>query len=365
MTRPIQAIIHTRALQHNIARLRRAAPGAQVMALVKASCYGHGLAQAFTGLQGTDGFSPLKISCAEQLRQLGWDGPILMIEGVFDRRDLEACSELDLWHVVHCPEQVEWLAEHRTNKPHHVFLALNSGMNRLGFLPPDYRAVHERLSGLEQVGKISLMTHFANADSDHGIDDQLRVFQQVTEGLPGSRSLCNSAATLRYGERPEIRGDWVRVGIAAYGASPDYPQHTIEDWDLKPAMSLRARLISATQIRTGDKVGYGSTFTADRDMRIGIVPCGYADGYPRHAGTGTPVLIEGVRSRTLGRVSMDMLAVDLTPVPGAGVGSSVTLWGQAPNGAVLPVEEIAQAAGTISNEVLSLRAQRVPLVVER
>lgn len=361
MPRPIEALIHLDALAHNLRRVRRAAPDAKVWAVVKADAYGHGIERVYRALQGADGFALLDLAEAERVRALGWRGPILLLEGCFEARDLELCSRLNLWHVVHRDEQIDWLAAHKTTWPHRVFLKLNSGMNRLGFKPAAFRAAWMRLSGLTQVDEITLMTHFSDADGERGIEHQLQAFAHATEGLPGERSLANSAATLRHAAtRPEVRGDWVRPGIAVYGASPDHPAHDIAHWDLRPTMTLRARLIGVQQLQAGDTVGYGSTFRADAPMRVGVVACGYADGYPRHAGTGTPVLVEGVRTRLVGRVSMDMLTVDLGPVPHAQVGSEVTLWGRGPRDTTLPIDEVAQAAGTIGYELMCALARRVP-----
>ena len=364
MPRPIQATIHTGALRHNLARLRAAAPGARLWAIVKANAYGHGIERAYEGLRGADGFGLIDLAEAERVRALGWRGPILLLEGVFEPRDLETCSRLALWHTVHCDAQIDWLAMHKTHAPHRVFLKLNSGMNRLGFAPQRFRAAHARLSALPQVEEVALMTHFSDADDAKDITAQWAVFERVTEGLPGERSVCNSAATLRHGRQASVRADWVRPGIAAYGGSPDHPLHSAEHWGLQPAMSLNAKLLAVQQLKAGDSVGYGSTFTAPAPMRIGVVACGYADGYPRHAGTGTPVLVDGVRTRTLGRVSMDMLAVDLEPVPQASVGSEVTLWGRSSGGVVLPIDEVAQAAGTIGYELMCALALRVPVIVD-
>ena len=363
MPRPIHATIHTGALRHNLARLRAAAPGARQWAIVKANAYGHGIERAYEGLRGADGFALLDLAEAERVRALGWRGPILLLEGVFEPRDLELCSRLNLWHTVHREAQIDWLAAHKTHEPQRVFLKLNSGMNRLGFAPGSYRAAYARLAALPQVDEIGHMTHFSDADGDKGIAAQWAAFQRATEGLPGERSVCNSAATLRHAQDEAVRGDWVRPGIAAYGSSPDFPVHDAAHWGLRPTMTLAARLIAVNELGAGDCIGYGSTFTAQAPMRVGVVACGYADGYPRHAPTGTPVLVDGVRTRTLGRVSMDMLAVDLTPLPRAQPGSLVTLWGVAEGGAVLSIDEVAQAAGTIGYELMCALAQRVPVEV--
>ena len=308
MPRPIQASIHTEALAHNLARARSAAPEARVWAIVKANAYGHGIERAYEGLRGADGFALLDLNEAQRVRDLGWRGPILLLEGVFELRDLELCSRLDLWHAVHCDEQIDMLASHKTNVPHRVFLKMNSGMNRLGFTPERYRSAWTRLNALPQVDEISLMTHFSDADGARGVAEQVAVFTAVTQDLPGERSLSNSAATLR---QSEALSDWVRPGIAIYGSAPDYPEHSAADWGLQPTMTLSAKIIGIQQLAPGDSVGYGSSFVAKQPMRIGVVACGYADGYPRICPTDTPVLVGGVRSRTVGRVSMDMITVDL------------------------------------------------------
>ena len=364
MPRPIQATIHTAAVQHNLARARRAAVDANVWAVVKANAYGHGIERVFDALRAADGFALLDLDEAQRVRQLGWRGPILLLEGVFEPRDLELCSRLGLWHAVHCDEQIDWLAAHKTQVPHRVFLKMNSGMNRLGFTPERFRPAWARLNALPQVDEISFMTHFSDADGPRGINHQLQIFLETTRDLPGERTISNSAATLLRGTEANVHGDWVRAGIVLYGSSPDFPQRNIADWELQPTMSLTGRIIGVQHLKQGDTVGYGSCFTADGPMTIGVVSCGYADGYPRHCDTGTPVLVNGVRTRVVGRVSMDMLTVDLAGVPGAAMGSEVTLWGKAANGAVLPIDEVAQAAGTVGYELMCAVAPRVPVVVE-
>jgi alanine racemase len=358
MPRPIEALIHTGALVNNLARARAAAPDARVWAVVKANAYGHGIERVFEGLRAADGFALLDLDEAERIRNLGWRGPVLLLEGCFEPRDLELCSRLDLWHVIHCDAQIDWLAAHKTKAPHRVFLKMNSGMNRLGFRPGAFRGAWTRLNALPQVDEISLMTHFSDADGPRGIAQQLAAFEAATHDLPGERSLSNSAATLRH---RQLRNDWVRAGILTYGSAPDFPERDIRHWGLQPTMTLRSKLIATQQLQPGDTVGYGSTYVADRPQRIGIVACGYADGYPRHAGTDTPVLVDGVRTGTVGRVSMDMLAVDLDPVPQAGIGSEVTLWGRGPGGSTLAIDDVALAAGTIGYELMCALAQRVPV----
>ena len=362
MPRPILATVHLSAFQNNLGVVRHAAPDAKVWAVVKANAYGHGIERVFEGLRGVDGFALLDLQEAQRVRALGWRGPILLLEGAFELRDLELCSRLDLWHTVHCDAQIDMLAAHKTNVPQRVFLKMNSGMNRLGFTPERYRSAWTRLNALPQVDEISLMTHFSDADGAKGIAAQMAAFANATRDLPGERSLSNSAATLRHADAVAA-SDWIRPGIAMYGSAPDFPQHSATHWGLQPTMTLAAKVIAIQQLVAGDSVGYGSNFVADIPMRIGVVACGYADGYPRICPTGTPVLVDGVRSRTLGRVSMDMLVVDLGPVPEAGEGSQVTLWGRATNGAVLSIDEVAQCAQTVGYELMCGLASRVPVQV--
>lgn len=361
MPRPIQALIHPDALAHNLAQAQAHAPDARTWAVVKANAYGHGLERAFEGLRRADGFALLDFDEARRLRDLDWRGPILLLEGCFEPRDLEWCSRLGLWHVVHTTEQIDWLAAHKTQVPHRVFLKMNSGMNRLGFTEAALRGAWARLTALPQVDEISLMTHFSDADGPRGIAHQVQAFAQATADLPGERSLSNSAAVLRYGQPAGASADWVRTGIMLYGSAPDAPLGSLASWNLKPAMTLRSRLIGLQHLQPGDTVGYGSTYTAKRAMRIGIVACGYADGYPRHARSGTPVLVDGVRCELVGRVSMDLITVDLTPAPTAGWGSEVTLWGYGPRGEVLSIDDVAQAADTIGYELMCALAPRVPV----
>lgn len=383
MPRPIAATIHLAALRHNLERVRHATPDARLWAVVKANAYGHGIERVFPALRAADGFAVLDLAEAERLRALDWRGPILLLEGTFEARDLETCSRLNLWHAVHCETQIDWLAAHKTQTPHRVFLKMNSGMNRLGFTPQAFRAAWTRLNALPQVDEISLMTHFSDADGPRGIAHQVQAFVAATHDLPGERSLCNSAATLRHAATVlqaqaseagplTLAADWVRPGIVLYGSAPDHPAHTAADWQLQPAMTLSSRLIGIQELQAGDTVGYGSLYVSDRPRRIGVVACGYADGYPRHAPGqtehGAPVLVRGVRTRLAGRVSMDMLAVDLEPVEAAGgpctLGDEVVLWGRSRHGEVLPIDEVAQAAGTIGYELMCAVAPRVPMVVD-
>ncbi|MES2944395.1 MAG: alanine racemase [Pseudomonadota bacterium] len=364
MPRPILATIHTAAFVNNLARVRAAAPDSRVWAIVKANAYGHGIERVFEGMRSADGFALLDLDEARRLRALDWRGPILLLEGCFEARDLELCSRLGLWHTIHNNEQIDMLAAHKTQLPHRVFLKMNSGMNRLGFTPERYRAAWTRLNLLPQVEEISLMTHFSDADGPRGIKHQLAAFDAVTHDLPGERTLSNSAGTQRHADVLAARSDWVRPGIAVYGSAADFPLHSAEHWGLLPTMTLSSKIIAIQNLVAGASVGYGSSFVADGPMRIGVVACGYADGYPRHCSTGTPILVGGIRTRLVGRVSMDMITVDLTPVPASGLGTEVTLWGRAASGAVLPIDEVAASAGTVGYELMCALAQRVPVVVE-
>lgn len=366
MPRPILATIHADALRHNLARVRRDALDARIWAVVKADAYGHGIERVFDAFRAADGFALLDLAEAARVRALGWRGPVLLLEGVFEARDLELCSRLDLWHAVHCDAQIDMLAAHKTQVPQRVFLKMNSGMNRLGFTPERFRSAWTRLNALPQVDEISLMTHFSDADGPRGVADAMAVFAHATQDLPGERSVANSAAVLRHA--PETRADWVRPGIVLYGSAPDFPEHDARHWQLQPGMTLSTRLIGVQALQAGASVGYGSTFVADAPMTIGIAAVGYADGYPRHAPTGTPVLVNGVRTRLVGRVSMDMVMVDLDPLlragRPAGFGSEVTLWGRASGGALLPIDEVAHAAGTVGYELMCAVAPRVPVAVD-
>jgi alanine racemase len=339
-------------MQSNLAIARAAMPGTKMWAVVKADAYGHGLENGLRGFAKADGLSLIEYDRAVKLRELGWTKPIMMMQGIFEPVDLDVISQYQLQPVVHNHEQLEMLSKARLDVPLHVHLKINSGMNRLGFLPEQTRDAYARLAAMPAVGKISLITHFANADTHSvapEVATQVAVFKKATSDIHAEISLSNSPAILIH---PDIRGDWIRPGVMLYGGSPGGGDAA--SFGLKAAMTLSSQVIAVQAIRAGDSVGYGSLFRAEQDMRIGIVACGYADGYPRHATTGAPVLVDGVRTRLLGRVSMDMLNVDLSPVPQAHVGSDVTLWGDH-----LPIDEVAAAAGTIGYELMCAITPRV------
>jgi alanine racemase len=345
--------IHLSALRNNLGMARQTAPQARPLAVIKANAYGHGLLRAAGALRDADGFAVLDLDDAVQLRQAGHNRRILLLEGFFDPLDLPQFSEQGLTAVVHSLEQVDMLERARLPSRIDVFLKVNTGMNRLGLLPDSVRGALDRLRASGNTGEITLMTHFANADDPRGIEWQLEIFRRAGAGLDLPVSTANSAALLRY---PHITQGWSRPGIMLYGASP-FAEQTAAELGLAPAMTLHSRIIAVQNLEPGDIVGYGGAFSAKQRMRIGVVACGYADGYPRHAGSGTPILVDGRRTRTVGRVSMDMLCVDLTQLPGADVGSPVVLWGEG-----MPVEEVAAAAGTVSYELLCALAPRVPVV---
>lgn len=350
--RPIRARISIGAMAHNLRVARSHAGTACVFAVVKANAYGHGLSRALRALAAADGFAVLTLEEAANLRLMGIEKPILLLEGIFGADEIATCAELDLWPVLHHAVQLNWLQQQPPARPLQVFLKFDSGMHRLGFPLADHAAVVARVRSLPGVAGITLMTHFAQADEAAGVDWQLRPFlrQTVDHDLPWSSA--NSAALLRY---PETLGAWVRPGIMLYGASP-FADVPAEQLGLKPAMTLQSEIISVQTLQAGEGVGYGQLFRAERAMRVGVVACGYADGYPRHALTGTPVRVSGSASRTLGRVSMDMLCVDLSECADAGVGSPVVLWGEG-----LPVDAVAAATGTSSYELLCALAARVPV----
>lgn len=352
MSRPIQARIDAAALAHNL-RVIRKHSASRIMAVIKADAYGHGLLRAAAALEEADGFGLLNIRDALCVRAAGHRQPILLLEGCFDANDMALAAEHSLSCVIHSDWQLDLLDAYPKRAALDVWLKINTGMNRLGFNPEDTPAVMARLRGHAAVGNIVLMTHFANADEARGIAAPLDLFMDISAQYRLPRSLANSAALFRY---PQTHGEWVRPGLVLYGASP-FAETSAASLGLKPVMTLSSRVIAVRELRAGDEVGYGGSFRAEQFMRVGIVACGYADGYPRHAGTGTPVLVAGQRTRTLGRVSMDMLCVDLSALPGAGVGSEVVLWGDG-----LPVEEIARAAGTISYELMCGLTARVPVV---
>ena len=361
-TRPISARIDLAALRHNYALAQKAAPRSRAWAVVKADAYGHGLHRAVAALREVaDGFALLEVENAVALRDSGVTQPILLLEGCFAERDLPLLRAYRLHSVVHCLDQLRALAAMGgQGEGLHLYLKANTGMNRLGFSAAEMPTVKTLLAQMPAAA-LTWMTHFSDADgpsAEAAVAQQLQCFHALVAGWEGPVSFANSAAILRH---PGAHGDWVRPGIMLYGGSP-FADTSATALGLRPVMTLESRVIAVQTLQAGDAVGYGGTFVAPGPMRVGIVACGYADGYPRHAPTGTPLAVAGQASRTLGRVSMDMLTVDLSTIPAAGIGAPVTLWGQGEGGEVA-ADAVAAAAGTISYELFCALAPRVPVSV--
>jgi alanine racemase len=352
MPRPIRATISAGALERNLHIAKTHAKGAKVWAVVKANAYGHGLERAARAFAAADGFAVLDFQEAARLRLAGVTKPILMLEGFFKAGDIPLLHKYGLTPVIHNPEQVELFKAAPHPGELEVYLKVNSGMNRLGFATDGVRPAYNAIRMHPHVKSVTLMTHFADADGAGGVKDQLAWFQELTKDYAVPRSLANSAALIRF---PEARGDWVRPGIMLYGCSP-FAERTAESLDLRPAMTLTSEIIATQHLHAGERVGYGFSYEAMGEITIGVVACGYADGYPRHAPTGTPVLVNGQRTRLVGRVSMDMICVDISDIQEAYIGSPVTLWGEG-----LSADEVGAAAGTVSYELLCALAPRVPV----
>lgn len=354
MPRPIRATVSAQALRHNLEVARRNAGSAKVWAVIKANAYGHGLLRAAKALEAADGFALLDLIDALKLRAAGVKKPILLLEGFFQPKDIPLLEKYALTPVIHAVEQIEMLKTVDLGGQIDAWLKVNSGMNRLGFVMDNINHGWNTLSEDPQIRTVTLMTHFADADGPSGVRAQLDWFGELTHSFTAPRSTANSAALLRFPE--ETRLDAVRPGIMLYGCSP-FADQSAEALGLQPVMTLASEIIGVQTLRAGERVGYGFSYESAGKMRIGVVACGYADGYPRHAPTGTPVLVDGQRSRVVGRVSMDLLCVDITDYPDAGVGTPVTLWGVG-----LSADEVAAPAGTLSYELLAAVAPRVPVV---
>ncbi|QXE12598.1 alanine racemase [Pseudomonas sp. AN-B15] len=350
--RPARALIDLEALRHNY-RIAREVTGAKALAVIKADAYGHGAVRCAQALEAeADGFAVACIEEALELRVAGIKAPVLLLEGIFEADELALIVEHDFWCVVHSLWQLEAIEQAALSKPITVWLKLDSGMHRVGLHPKDYAAAYQRLLASGKVAKIVLMSHFARADELHeqSSADQVAVFEAARQGLTAEVSLRNSPAVLGW---PQIPSDWVRPGIMLYGATPFEEANAVAE-RLQPVMTLESKVICVRELTAGEPIGYGAKFITDKPMRIGVVAMGYADGYPRQAPTGTPVLVAGKRSRILGRVSMDMLCIDLTEVPEADLGSTVELWGKN-----ILASEVAQWADTIPYQIFC-NLRRVP-----
>jgi len=353
MSRPAIAHIRLDAFRHNY-RVAKQCYGGKALAVIKANAYGHGAVHCAKSIRNeADGFAVACLEEALQLREAGITEPILLLEGFFEAVELAEIVANDLWVVIHAQWQVESLLEAKLKHALQVWLKMDSGMHRVGLSPNEYVQAYTRLKAHKNVKNIVLMTHFANADnlaSTHTMQ-QVKVFQDTIQDLNNlahiDTSLANSAAILAWPQTKRvshIKHHWSRPGIMLYGANPII--QAVTDDLLQPVMQLNSRIISISKIKKGDSIGYGSIFTAERDTTVGVVACGYADGYPRSAITGTPVAVDGNMTRLIGRVSMDMLSVDLTDLPATGIGSQVELWGNH-----VSANAVAASAGTIAYEL--------------
>ena len=338
-------------------RIRALAPRSRVLAVVKANAYGHGLVDATRALAAADGWGVARLEEALALRAAAVTGPILLMEGVLEAQGLAEVARHDLQLVVHSEEQLALLECAPPGQPLVVWLKIDTGMNRLGFRGSQLPRVRERLQGLgPRLAELRLMTHFASADEPDQATtrEQLARFAALTGQQPNARSLANSAAIFQY---PQSHADWVRPGLALYGVSP-FATRSGAELGLVPAMRLFSTVLAVREVKAGEAVGYGGAWRATRDSRIATVAAGYADGLLRAVPDGTPVLINDLPAPLVGRVSMDMITVDVTPHPAVRAGDTVLLWGPE-----LPVEQLAARAGTIAYELLSAVAERVPRVM--
>ena len=350
--RPARALIDLQALRHNY-QLAREVTGAKALAVIKADAYGHGAVRCAQALEAdADGFAVACIEEALELRAAGIRAPILLLEGFFEADELPLIVEHDFWCVVHSLWQLDAIEQATLAKPIQVWLKLDTGMHRVGLHPSEYKSAYQRLQASGKVAKIVLMSHFARADELDSLRsvDQVAVFLAARDDLSAEVSLRNSPAILGW---PSVPSDWVRPGLMLYGATPFEQDHPLAS-RLQPVMTVESKVICVRELPAGEPVGYGAKFITPKPMRIGVVAMGYADGYPRHAPTGTPVLVAGQRSQLLGRVSMDMLCIDLTDVPEAGLGSTVELWGKN-----ILASELAEKAETIPYQIFC-NLKRVP-----
>ncbi len=356
MSRPACALVDAGALKHNLQQVRQRARRARVMAVVKANGYGHGLVWVARALNGdADAFGVSSVEEGIQLREAGVPQPICLLEGFFTADELPLLSKYDLEPAIHQDAQLKVLAQALPALKLSVWLKIDTGMHRLGFPPERVPDVLQQLRRSPAVANVRLMSHFARADiaSDPDTKSQIDSFLAQARNLGLEVSLANSAGILAW---PQSHLDWVRPGIMLYGASPLEKQAAIQ-LDLKPVMTLQTALIAVQARRKGESIGYGGDWRCPQDMPIGVAAIGYGDGYPRHATPGTPVLVNGTRVALVGRVSMDMITLDLRLQPQANIGDPVVLWGQG-----LPVEDVATSAGTIAYELLCHVTERIPRV---
>lgn len=376
MNRPIQATIVTQNLKDNLIQIKNISNQRFVWAVIKANAYGHTIRAAFQGFAQADGLALLDLQHVLELREMGWRKRILLLEGIFSEQELTQVFQTESNIVVHHFLQLEWIEQYLSSlSPNEaenfkskveIWLKLNSGMNRLGFKSGEYGLAYNHL--LHLGFKVHHLTHFANADDVKilpTVSNQWEIFEHTTQWMEGYRSAANSSAILNY---PEVHADWVRPGILLYGASPTGLHQDIAHLDFKPGMILTSEIISIQEISSGDSVGYGSKFVAQKNTRVGVIACGYADGYPRHAKEGTPIWVQlkqetngsvsGVKVPLIGRVSMDMITIDLTSLPQVSIGTKVELWGNN-----VPIDDVAWHSDTLGYELMCALTQRVPIHV--
>ena len=354
--RPLKAFINQASLRHNLATVKQLAPHSKIMSVVKANGYGHGLINVARGLNESDGFAVLTLNEAIDLREHGFEQDILLLEGAFEAYEISIAAKMYFNLVVHNLHQLQMIEKLKLNRPLDIHFKINTGMNRLGFNPQEAKEILKTLQNKSHFKSITLMTHFATADEPQGVDWQLSVFDDIAKPFNFSRSVANSASIVNF---KKTHLDWVRPGIMLYGASP-IMGHNSSTLNIKPVMQLKSKIIAIQNLSKNDSVGYGESFKAKKDMRIAVVACGYADGYPRHAPTGTPVYVEGKKTSTVGRVSMDMLYIDITDIPHASISSDVELWGEH-----VPVDDVAEKSGTVGYELLCAisASKRVPIEI--
>lgn len=359
MARHIVATVSQAALRHNFQQIRRCAPHSKIMAMVKANAYGHGLTTVAETLREADALGVASIEEALLVRKIGVQTDLVLMEGIFREEELPFIQTHHLTQVVHHWPQIQALQHYQETirAPFKVWLKINTGMNRLGFSLQEVREAHRTLASLPHVDLIGMMTHFSQADDLRSETTSLQIerFNRIVDGLAGQRCLANSAAILAW---PQTHADWVRPGLMLYGASP-FQESTAQAYNLLPGMTLQSEIIAIRDLSRGERVGYSGTWENIRsDCKIGIVAMGYGDGYPWHVKNGTPILVNQQRTQIVGRISMDMLAIDLTTVGPVKIGDPVILWGEG-----LPVEEVAKHAGTIPYELFCRFTERVTVKV--
>ncbi|MCR3756302.1 MAG: alanine racemase 2 [Candidatus Westeberhardia cardiocondylae] len=356
MSRPITAIIKTSSLESNLDIIRSHAPNKKIWSVVKANAYGHRLHAVWKGLKKTDGFALLNLHEAIFLRKNGWKGAILLLEGFFNPKELTIIAYYNLTITIHSKWQIQAIKRATLKFPLNIYVKFNSGMNRFGFNEKIILNVLEELNSLKQISTLALMTHFSDSNNIEKIKEQMKKINNVIQYFPCTQCYANSSAILWH---PKTHGTWIRPGIILYGASPNGNWKDISRNGFQPVMTLQSKLIAIQKISAQEYIGYKGTYKTEKKRRIGIIACGYADGYPRNAPTGTPVWIHNTKSRILGKVCMDTITIDLQHCPYAKIGSNVELWGKN-----IKVDEIATLSGTLSYELLSKLSQKIKMKIQ-